>query len=251
VTSPADTLAAARDCLQRARRIAVLTGAGMSAESGVPTFRDAQTGLWARFDPAQLASEDGFRADPPLVWRWYAWRRGAVARAEPHAGHRALADAEARREPGYERFTVVTQNVDGLHRRAGSRDLVEIHGSILRTICLERCGYDQADPAQVPAGEPPRCPQCGGWLRPGVVWFGEALNPARLAAAEAAARDCDAMLVVGTSGVVYPAAALPGIARRVGATVIVVNSAASELDGEAQILVRGPAATVLPELLKP
>jgi len=251
MTARADAMEAARDCVRRARRIAVLTGAGMSAESGVPTFRDAQTGLWARFDPAQLASEEGFRADPPLVWRWYAWRREAVARAEPHAGHHALATAESGRELRFERFTLVTQNVDGLHRRAGSHDLVEIHGSIMRTICLEHCGYDQADPVQVPAGEPPRCPQCGGWLRPGVVWFGEALNPSRLAAAEAAARDCDVMLVVGTSGVVYPAAALPGIARRAGATVIVANSAASELDGEAQLLLRGPAAAVLPALLAP
>lgn len=239
----------ARRLLCEAKRVAVLTGAGMSAESGVPTFRDAQTGLWARFNPAELASEDGFRADPSLVWRWYASRRERVARAQPHAGHRALAQAE--HSPRFDRFTVVTQNVDGLHRRAGTRDLVEIHGSILRTICLERCGYDQADPARVPHGEPPRCPQCGGWLRPGVVWFGEALNPARLAAAEAAARDCDVMLVVGTSGVVFPAAALPGIARRARATVIVVNPAASELDGEAQIVVRAPAAQALPALLTP
>lgn len=241
-----EAIAEARRCLQGARRIAVLTGAGMSAESGVPTFRDAQTGLWARFDPAQLASEDGFRADPPLVWRWYAWRREVVARAEPHAGHRALAAAEI--DPRLESFTLVTQNVDGLHRRAGSRDLIEIHGSITLTICLERCGYEQFDPSRVPAGEPPTCPRCGSWLRPGVVWFGEALNPARLEAAEAAARGCDVMLVVGTSGVVYPAAALPGLARRAGATVIVVNSAESDLDGEARIVVRGTAAGMLPTL---
>ncbi len=230
---------------RRSNRIAVLTGAGMSAESGVPTFRDAQTGLWARFDPAQLASEEGFRADPPLVWRWYAWRREAVGQAEPNAGHVALAAAAGR----YARFTVITQNVDGLHRRAGSRDVIEIHGSIAQTLCLSKCGYVEDDPTRVPKGEPPRCPGCGDWLRPGVVWFGEMLDPDRLAAAEVAARDCDLMLVIGTSGLVYPAAGLPGIARRAGADVVVVNPAESELDALASVVVRATAATALPRLL--
>jgi NAD-dependent deacetylase len=235
----------ARGWVRDARRITVLTGAGMSAESGVPTFRDAQTGLWSRFDPTQLASEPGFRADPALVWRWYAERRVAVARAEPNAGHLALAAAEQR----YDQFSIVTQNVDGLHRRAGSRNIIEIHGSITQTICLARCGYVENDPAGVPMGEPPRCPRCGDWLRPGVVWFGEMLDPARLEAAEAASADCDVMLVVGTSGLVYPAAALPLASRRAGARVIIINPSESELDSVARIVVRATAAAALPRLL--
>lgn len=235
----------ARTWVRDARRITVLTGAGMSAESGVPTFRDAQTGLWSRFDPMQLASEPGFRADPSLVWRWYAERRDGVARADPNDGHVALALAE----PRYDRFTVVTQNVDGLHRRAGSRSVIEIHGSIAQTICLAKCGFVEADPARLPEGTPPRCPRCGDWLRPGVVWFGEMLDPARLAAAESATADCDVMLVVGTSGLVYPAAGLPLTARRAGAQVMVINPADSDLDPVAGIVIRSTAAAALPRLL--
>jgi NAD-dependent deacetylase len=223
----------------------VLTGAGISAESGIPTFRDAATGLWARFDPAQLATEEGFRADPRLVWRWYASRRERVVHADPNAGHRALADAASR----FDRFTVITQNVDGLHRRAGSNPLIELHGNILRTVCLEHCGYREDDPQRVPGGEPPRCPGCGSWLRPGVVWFGEMLDVDTLQAAEDAAADCDVMLVVGTSGLVYPAAGLPATARQHGAAVITVNPEPTELDGLASACIRGKAAEVLPALL--
>lgn len=240
-----EPIESARSRLRSVRRLAVLTGAGMSAESGVPTFRDAQTGLWARFDPAQLASEAGFRADPSLVWRWYAERRAGVASAEPNAGHLALARAERR----FEQCTVVTQNVDGLHRRAGSQAVVEIHGAIMQTHCLARCGYLEPEPDRLPPGEPPRCPRCGDWLRPGVVWFGEMLDPARLAAAEACAAACDLMLVVGTSGLVYPAAGLPALARRAGATVVVVNPAASEIDELADLVIRSTAAVALPRLL--
>ena len=236
---------AARAALAAARRVVVLTGAGVSAESGIPTFRDAQTGLWARYDPMQLATEEGFRADPSLVWRWYAWRRDLVAKAEPNAGHRALAAAEGR----FERFRVITQNVDGLHASAGSTGLVELHGNILRTICLEQCGFSETSPERLPAGEPPRCPRCGGWLRPGVVWFGEMLDPRSLQEAGAEAADCDVMLVVGTSGLVYPAAGLPAGARRAGAAVITVNPEATELDGLATACLRGKAAEVLPALL--
>jgi NAD-dependent deacetylase len=239
-----DPVHALRARLAAVRRIALLTGAGMSAESGVPTFRDAQTGLWSRFDPMQLASEEGFRADPALVWRWYAERRAAVARAEPNAGHRAL----ARAEPRYQRFSVITQNVDGLHRRAGSRDVIEVHGAILQTHCLARCGFVEDRPERLPGGEPPACPRCGDWLRPGVIWFGEMLDPARLAAAEAAARDCEVMLVVGTSGLVYPAAGLPATARRAGARIVVVNPAPSDLDGLAHDVIRATAAAALPRL---
>ncbi len=243
--SGADSLSAARRLIAGARRCAVLTGAGVSAESGVPTFRDAQTGLWSKFDPARLASPEGFRADPPLVWRWYAWRRELVARAVPNAGHLALARASQH----FERFALVTQNVDGLHARAGSHDVIELHGNILRTKCFANCGIHYDDPVELPAGEPPHCPLCGDWLRPDVVWFGEALDAAVLARAEAAASNCDLMLVVGTSGLVYPAAGLPALARASGAHVIVVNPNRSELDDLAEVVVRAPAAQALPTLL--
>lgn len=238
-------LEAARQLLAGVRRLAVLTGAGMSAESGVPTFRDAQTGLWSRFDPMQLASPEGFRADPPLVWRWYAWRRELVAHARPNAGHLALAQAAGRLDV----LRIVTQNVDGLHQRAGSREVIEIHGNILRSRCLDDCGVRFDLPGDLPAGEPPRCPGCGSWLRPDVVWFGEMLDPAQLDAAEAAVSDAEALLVVGTSGLVYPAAGLPLRARRAGARVIVVNPQPTEIDSVAAVIVTGAAGAVLPALL--
>lgn len=234
-----------RKLLAGARQLTVLTGAGMSAESGVPTFRDVHTGLWSRFDPMQLASPEGFRADPPLVWRWYAWRRELVAKAEPNAGHRALALAQTR----FERLRVVTQNVDGLHQRSGSREVIELHGSILRTRCLHECGICYATLSELPAGEPPRCPGCGGWLRPDVVWFGEMLDPAALREAEDACRGAAVVLVVGTSGLVHPAAGLPMLARRAGAKVVIVNPQPSEIDALADVVLRGPAGTVLPALL--
>ena len=235
---------AARRLLAGARHIAVLTGAGISAESGIPTFRDAQTGLWAKFEPAQLASEPGFRADPSMVWRWYAWRRGLLAGALPNAGHRALASAAVR----FESFAVITQNVDGLHRRAGSVP-IELHGNLMRTICLARCGFVEDDPSRLPAGEPPRCPQCGDCLRPGVVWFGESLDASVLQQAEALSARSELMLVVGTSGLVYPAAALPTLAARGGTKVIIVNPEPTELDALATSVIRMPAAAALPALL--
>ncbi len=192
----------------------------------------------------QLASEDGFRADPPLVWRWYAWRRGLVADAQPNAGHFALAAAQSR----FDSFELITQNVDGLHARAGSRP-IELHGNLMRTVCLARCGFAEDDPRRLPAGEPPRCPRCGDWLRPGVVWFGEMLDSTTLQQAQAAAARCEVMLVIGTSGLVYPAAGLPSEALRHGAKVIVVNPQPSELDELATVIVRGTAAVALPELL--
>ena len=237
-------LRAARDYIAHARRVAVLTGAGISAESGIPTFRDATTGFWAKFDPMQLASEEGFRADPPLVWRWYAWRRGLVANAQPNAGHYALASAQS----GSDSFELITQNVDGLHARAGSAP-IELHGSIMRTVCLAQCGFVEHDPQRLPAGEPPRCPTCGDWLRPNVVWFGEMLNAATLRQAQQAAACCDVMLVIGTSGLVFPAAGLPAVALRNGAKVIIVNPQQSELDELATVVVRGTAAVELPKLL--
>jgi NAD-dependent deacetylase len=238
-------IAALRGRLAQAASVCVLTGAGMSAESGIPTFRDALTGLWSRFDPAQLASEDGFRADPQLVWDCYAERRDGVRAAQPNAGHLALADF-ARRRPSV--LTVVSQNVDDLHQRAGNRDTIRLHGDILQDRwlqpCARACGNERASP-----GRPPRCADCGNLLRPGVVWFGEMLPPAAIDAAERAARACEVLLVVGTSGAVWPAAGLAALARRSGAFVAILNPAASEIDGEAHLCLRGTAATLLPRLL--
>lgn len=237
----------ARRRIAAAGRLCVLTGAGMSAESGIPTFRDAMTGLWSRFDPAELASEDGFRADPGRVWDWYAERREGVRRAEPNAGHRALAAFAARR-PGV--LTLVTQNVDDLHQRAGNVDTLRLHGDILADRWLEPCCCRPARrPEEAVPGRPPRCPGCGVLARPGVVWFGEFLPEGTLAAAQQAAGACDLMLVVGTSGAVWPAAGLAGRARTRGAGVIIVNPNESEIDAEADLVLRGTAATLLPHLL--
>ena len=242
-------LEAARRALAAARSVVVLTGAGISAESGIPTFRDALTGLWARFDPQELASEAGFRAHPQRVWDWYAERRERLQRAEPNAAHRALADF-ARRHPG--RLTVVTQNVDDLHQRAGCSDAIRLHGDLLDDRWLDPCPRPAAcATTRATPGRPPRCADCGNLLRPGVVWFGEMLPMAEIGRAERAAAQCDLMLVVGTSGAVWPAAGLAGLARRAGATVVIVNPEPSEIDAEASIRLRGRAAELLPRLLGP
>lgn len=244
-----DLLARARQCLQHAAHIAVLSGAGISAESGVPTFRDAQTGLWARFRPEELATEDAFRRHPERVWDWYAERRASLAAVQPNAGHLALAGFE-RRHPG--RLTVITQNVDGLHQRAGSQGVLALHGSLAEDRWLDPCALHRqgaCDVAQAEPGRPPRCPQCGNPVRPAVIWFGEMLPEDALRQAEQAASRCDVMLVVGTAGAVYPAAGLAHQARAVGAQVIIVNPHPSELDELAHLRLAGSAAQVLPRLL--
>lgn len=244
-----DLLARARQCLQHAAHIAVLSGAGISAESGVPTFRDAQTGLWARFRPEELATEDAFRRHPERVWDWYAERRASLAAVQPNAGHLALAEFE-RRHPG--RLTVITQNVDGLHQRAGSQDVLALHGSLAEDRWLDPCALHRqgaCDVARAEPGRPPRCPQCGNPVRPAVIWFGEMLPEDALRQAEQAASRCDVMLVVGTAGAVYPAAGLAHQARAVGAQVIIVNPHPSELDELAHLRLAGSAAQVLPRLL--
>jgi NAD-dependent deacetylase len=242
-------LGQARGWICEARQIAVFTGAGMSAESGIPTFRDALTGLWATFDPEELASVEGFRASPARVWDWYAERAEGVRSARPNAGHEALA-AWARAHPG--RLCVVTQNVDDLHQRAGQPEVVRLHGDILahrwldESSCRRRpaCGLETAQP-----GRPPRCGECGNLVRPGVVWFGEMLPAAAIERAEQQARECDMALVVGTSGAVWPAAGLAGLARRGGAKVVIVNPEPSDIDSAAHLVLRGTAAQVLPRLL--
>lgn len=240
------TIAAARALLQTARRVAVLTGAGMSAESGVPTFRDALTGLWSKFDAEQLATPAAFRANPGLVWRWYSERRAGVLNAQPHAGHVALARAVGR----FDSLALVTQNVDGLHARAGSADVLELHGNILHSRCLDDCGVRYDHPEQLPAGEPPRCPACGAPLRPGVVWFGESLDPGILGRSEHLLASAQVVLVVGTSGLVYPAAGLPAMARAAGAKVIIINPDPSALDHLAHLLLPLTAEQALPALLE-
>ena len=241
------TLAAIPIELERALRAAhsvlALTGAGISAESGLATFRDAQTGLWARFDPRELATPAAFARNPKLVWDWYAWRRERVATARPNAGHFALAALEARLAD----FGLVTQNVDGLHAKAGSRNVIELHGNIGRV----RCSRDNVvvERWQAAEGEVPRCTDCGAYLRPDVVWFEEMLPAGALAAAEGAARRCQLLLVIGTSAEVYPAAALPSLARERGAIVVEINPNATPLSASADFVLRGPAGTVLPALV--
>jgi NAD-dependent protein deacetylase/lipoamidase len=244
-----DELEQARRALTAARSMVALTGAGISAESGIPTFRDAQTGLWAQFDPHELASEPGFRAQPQRVWDWYAERRAGLRRAEPNPAHHALADF-ARRHPG--RLTVVTQNVDDLHQRAGSVDVIRLHGDLLADRWIDPCPRHPAcAPRQAEPGRPPRCATCGNLVRPAVVWFGEMLPEQAIERAQRAALRCDAMLVVGTSGAVWPAAGLAGLARRAGANVVIVNLEPSEIDSEASCVLRGRAAELLPRLLAP
>lgn len=227
--------------LRGAARTVVLTGSGISAESGVPTFREAQTGLWERFDPLELATPEAFARDPGLVWDWYAWRRKLVTAARPNPGHLAIAEMQ--------RFdlTLVTQNVDGLHQVAGSNGVLELHGNITRTRCsvegLEVVEYDEGE-------SPPPCPSCGAPLRPDVVWFGEALPSGALSAASAAARGCDVFLSVGTSTLVYPAAALPFEALENGALVVEINPRETPLTPHAHHALRGPAANILPRLIR-
>lgn len=222
--------------IRELRSLTVLSGAGMSAESGLPTFREARTGLWARYSPEQLATPEAFERDPLTVWRWYQWRRELLDRADCHAGHHALAALERR----IEQLHVVTQNVDGLHQRAGNRNVTEFHGSLLRDRC-HACGRERE--ADRNASEPPRCPACGGPCRPAVVWFGEAIPAAAL---EAAQRACDTelMLVVGTAGAVQPAASLVGLARASGAEVAIVNPEATALDELADWSWRAPASAL-------
>jgi NAD-dependent deacetylase len=237
--------------LQTAARIVVLTGAGVSAESGIPTFRDKQTGLWERFVAAELATPQAFERDPALVWGWYEWRRAAILRAQPNAGHRAIA-AMAGRVPD---FTLITQNVDDLHERGGSREVLHLHGEIARPRCGV-CGMAHALPSESaavsPAGarlEPPHCSSCGGRIRPGVVWFGEPLPAAPWARACEAARRCEVFLVCGTSSMVQPAASLTDMAIAAGAATIQVNPHPTCADDSVKFILRGTAATVLPQLV--
>lgn len=234
--------------LRRAKRVCALTGAGISAESGIPTFRDALTGLWARYRPEELASPQGFARDPAGVWAWYATRREGVLKAAPNAGHKALAAWQDALEARGGRFWLVTQNVDGLHAAAGSRNVIELHGNLLRAKCVD-CGRSAADWEEA-AQPPPRCRQCGGRLRPDVVWFGEVLPEDAMDAAWAAAGACEAFLSIGTSGTVEPAASLPRVAARAGATVFTLNLDVENRAAPPRFDVHGKAGEVLPRLVE-
>lgn len=225
-------------------RVVVLTGAGVSAESGVPTFREAQTGLWQQYDPRELATPQAFERNPRLVWEWYQWRRSLIQRAKPNLAHYALVDLEQ----ALPTFLLVTQNIDGFHWLAGSRDMVELHGNIARTKCFDeghKIGW------WTEGGDiPPRCPHCGGPLRPDVVWFGEGIPENLLRTAVDATASCDVFLCVGTSAAVQPAARLPLIAKRMGAKVIEINPEQTALSVMADWSLHGKAGEILPELVR-
>jgi NAD-dependent deacetylase len=239
MTIPAELL----QRLAAAKSVTVLTGAGVSAESGVPTFRDAQTGLWAKFSPEDLATPRAFRRNPRLVWEWYQWRRELVAGAKPNPAHLAL----AKMEELFPRFRLITQNVDGLHQRAGSRTVIELHGNITRTKCSDEGTIvsNWTDTGDVP----PKCPACGGLLRPDVVWFEEPMPEAEMEQATTASTHCDVFFSIGTSTIVYPAAALPSEALRSGATVVEINPQPTPFTAQAHFALAGAAGVLLPELV--
>jgi len=241
--SPPESLLA---CLREASKVAVLTGAGVSAESGIPTFREARTGLWARYDPMELASPEAFEHDPATVWNWYRWRRQLIAQARPNPGHYAVAELQSL----VTELVTITQNVDGFHALAGSCDVLELHGNIQRNICSRTgraidAGWIERHEAERP---PPSPHHPEGLARPDVVWFGEALDPATLEAAFVASEECEVMITAGTSGAVQPAASLPAAAVRAGAVLIDINPEINELSKLARWHLAGPSAAWLPAL---
>jgi len=234
-----------------AQHVMVLTGAGVSAESGLPTFRDPLTGLWERFNPQELATPDAFRDDPSLVWGWYEWRRMKALRALPNPAHEAIRSLQEK----VRRLTLVTQNVDDLHERAGSSPVHHLHGTLAHPYC-SRCGAPYSFPPEIPEEPeegrrvaPPPCAECAAHVRPGVVWFGESLPEREWDIAERAAQDCDVFLCVGTSSVVYPAASLIEHAAANGAVTIQVNPNSTSWDDRVSHDFRGPAGVVLPALV--
>ncbi len=235
--------------LSSSRSVAVLTGAGVSAESGVPTFRGAG-GLWRNHQATALATPEAFQSDPKLVWEFYNYRRELLAPLEPNPGHFAIAALEEKAPE----FTLITQNIDNLHRVAGTRNLIELHGNIWRVRCADPACGGAAEPREnreVPIDPiPPRCGECGGHLRPHVVWFGEMLDPAHLRAAMEAVRKCDFFIVAGTSAVVQPAAAMPILARQAGAFVLEINPYPTELSGSLNESVPEPSGEALPRLVE-
>lgn len=230
------------ELLEAADSVCVLTGSGISAESGIATFRGPE-GLWAKFKPHELANFDAFIRNPELVWEWYTYRKTVISQAQPNAGHHALVEMETLIPD----FTLVTQNVDNLHARAGAKKVLELHGNVERSYCIE-CGVFAADLILAAKGEAPRCTQCGGLLRPDVVWFGELLPQMVLQEAFRAAERCDLFLCVGTSGLVYPAAGIPLVAREQGSYVVEVNTEPTELSRRCSETLLGKAGEILPLL---
>jgi NAD-dependent deacetylase len=228
--------------MSRTLSMVVLTGAGISAESGVPTFRD-EDGLWRNYRAEDLATPHAFRRNPTLVWEWYDWRRGLIGDCQPNSAHHTLVEMEG----CIEDFVLITQNVDGLHRLAGSRQVVELHGNIWGLRCTERCRPSWEDRTVPLPVIPPRCPDCGALARPDVVWFGEPLPSAAIEAAYVAAERCRLMLVIGTSAMVQPAASLPLIALRGGAYVVEINPQTTPISAAADETIREPAAVALPK----
>jgi NAD-dependent deacetylase len=241
MTEPCDIPVALIQALRDARHVCVLTGAGVSAESGVPTFRDAQDGLWAEYDPHELATPEAFLADPALIWRWYRWRRNLVAAANPNPGHVAIASL-ANQVP---RLTLVTQNVDNLHQRAGNVDVIEFHGNLFADRCFAEGTLKTGDNSAAI----PTCPDCGSNLRPGVVWFGETIGAAVLQDSCTAASDCDVFLSIGTSSIVYPAAGLAQLAKENGATIAEINPNPTAHADTFDFMIAGKSGLVLPKLL--
>ncbi len=230
---------------KRAQKIVVLTGAGISVESGIPTFRDARAGLWERFDVEALATPAAFSTEKELVWGWYRWRTMMVSRAMPNEGHRAL----ARLARGKSELKIITQNVDDLHERAGSVDVTHLHGSLFMPKCFAcarpYAGFDgQSDTLYTPELRitPPRCVHCGGYVRPGVVWFGETLDASVWRRAQQFVKECDLLIVVGTSGIVHPAATLPMLAKRHEVEIVEINPEESEISFLADYVLRSTAS---------
>jgi NAD-dependent deacetylase len=237
--------------LKQANSIVVMTGAGCSAESGIPTFRDAMSGLWAKYNPEDLATAEAFQRDPKLVWDWYAWRRGLIAEASPNPAHHALVELAGLRDG----FTLITQNVDNLHQEAGQSEVIELHGNISRCQCFD-CGeiahwFSESEQSQLDGvTDHPLCRCCNGLLRPDVVWFGEQLPPAAMSLASERSRSADVFISVGTSSVVYPAAGLAELARENGATIVEVNLAETPLSATVDFCLQGPAGQILSELVR-
>ena len=229
--------------LQKSTRVAVLTGAGISAESGLQTFREAQDGLWSQYRPEDLATPDAFARDPKLVWDWYAMRRNKVAEATPNAGHFALMEMESYIPD----FTLITQNVDGYHKMAGNKNILELHGNIQQVRCFDGCGI--VDEWQA-TDDVPRCPKCDAYLRPDVVWFTESLPLDALHAALDAAARCQVFFSIGTSGLVQPAASLAHNARQNGAVLVEINLDPTPLSPHVDFALHGKSGEILPQLVK-
>ncbi len=230
--------------LAKSKLVAVLTGAGVSQESGIATFRDPD-GLWAKFNPMELASMDGFMSNPELVWQWYGFRREVMAKCEPNAGHFALAEMENL----FEEFSLATQNVDRFHQRAGSRNVHELHGNIIDNFCCS-CGAPYLDEINLDDKSPVKCKVCSKFIRPAVVWFGEMLPADALNAASWAAENCDVYFSIGTSAEVYPAAQLPQLAKRRGAYLVEINPNETSLSRLADMKIALPSSRALPMILE-